>query len=79
MGMFTFNLHTKFHCLFLMVKGEGKFLFGNFVVASQSEIVVFKKCILCGDHVSCPTLRTGLCVCCVVAIDWRKLNGVMSR
>jgi len=72
-GMCTLNLRTKFHCLFLVVKGERKFLFGSFVVTSQSEIVVLKKCILCGDHVSCPFLCTGLRVCCVVVIDWRKL------
>jgi len=78
-GMFTFNLRTKFHCLFLVVKGERKFLFGNFVVTSHSEIVVLKKRILYGDRVSCPSLCTGLCVCCVVFIDWRKLNGMVSR
>jgi hypothetical protein len=78
-GMFTFNLHTKFHCLFLVVKGERNFLFGNFVVTSQSEIGVFKKRMLYGDHVSCPSLRTGLRVCCVVVIVWRKLNSMMSR
>jgi hypothetical protein len=62
-----------------VVKGERKFLFGNFVVTFQSEIVVFGKHILCGDHVSFPSLCKGLCVCCVVVIDWRKLNGMMSR